>query len=120
MVPVSHPRVLLSTATFWFWVQPYNPARCLELALEHRLDLDGVEIWFFVDEDNPLPTLSANHRAFLSGLEIVNLHTDFYDLDWSGRPDFARFADKLAQIKDFAGQAGAHQITIHGDMLMGR
>ncbi len=111
--------ILLSTSTFWFWRQPYDAAKSLELIMEHRPSIDGVDIWFFDGRGGGLPVFNQAQTSYLRDLPMVSLHTDFYDIPWAGQVDYAAFEKRLVNIRRLARQVGAAMLVIHADMLVG-
>lgn len=110
---------MLSTSTFWFWRQPYDAARSVELIMAHKPSIDGVDIWFFDGQGKGLPEFNRAQLDYLRSLLLVSLHTDFFDVRWQGRVDYESFEQRLWGIRDLADKTGAGLLVIHADMLVG-
>jgi hypothetical protein len=115
---MSDVKVMLSTSTFWFWNQPYDPLTSIHLIKKYDLPLDGVDIWFFATKDSIIPEFDQATIEFLNSMELLSVHTDFYDYNWRGEVDFNEFRQRLRTINNMCLQLGARDFTVHADFLI--
>jgi len=115
----SNVKLMLSTSSFWFWRQAYDPIENLRIIQDLDLNMDGVDIWLFPDQE-PF-RVGKPLRSYICSFNWASLHTDFYTFDWEEemrRKDVEEFDKQLRMIADVAAELGIGDVVIHSDFLV--
>lgn len=115
----NEPVVLLSTASFYFWLPHYDPLLSLELIGGlGPIGVDGFDIYLDPrDGGRLIGELTDEHLGLLSKYSHHCLHTDLFGGNWCETATDKEVETALREIDGFRKLLGVSDVVIHGDYL---
>jgi hypothetical protein len=112
---VKPNKILLSTTSFWFWLNPFDPRKAVEFALKSKADIDGLDIFVFTFHGGGVSCIGDDLCYQIENFDFNVIHTTFHDIDWAGKVDFKDFVKRIKALAKLLNQSGIENVSIHSD-----
>ncbi len=113
------PSVLLSTASFYFWLPHYDPLLSLDLIRGlGSVDVGGFDIYVDPRGGRVLADgIKDEHLEFLGAYPQHCLHTDLFSGNWCETATDGEVVSALRDLDIARKKLGCSDIVVHGDYL---